>query len=122
MNLLKRWDLKIGTRLAQKLGIKGGVGGAALHGHTLLTTRHLVPDIMGTEFLPDLNGKIIPYKEVVKDRRSVKNRVVTTAFVNYLVDNLIADTTAWGDFKFHDSGIGTNAEAIGDTALQTSPV
>ena len=44
---------------------------------------------------------------------------VTTAFVEYLVDNLIAETSAFGDFKFHDTGIGTTAENITDTALET---
>ena len=45
--------------------------------------------------------------------------VVTDAFVNFLVDNLVAETAEIGDFKFHDSGTGTNAEAVGDTTLQT---
>lgn len=45
-------------------------------------------------------------------------RVVTTAFVNYLVDAMQADQ-AFENFKFHGWGTGTNAEAVGDTALQT---
>jgi len=52
-------------------------------------------------------------------RRVTKDKVVTTAFVNYLVDNLQVETAAWGDFKYHDSGTGVVAEAIGDTALGT---
>ena len=47
-------------------------------------------------------------------------RVVTTAFVNFVVDNLIADTTEFGDFKFHDSGEGNTAENITDTDIETT--
>lgn len=47
-------------------------------------------------------------------------RVVTTAFVNFVVDMLQADTTEIGDFKYHDSGVGVTAEASGDTAMETT--
>jgi hypothetical protein len=48
-------------------------------------------------------------------------RVVTTVGVNYLRDDFAAGAGSAdiSNFKYHDSGIGTNAEAIGDTALQT---
>ena len=59
------------------------------------------------------NGKVI-------GKRIVKNKVVTTAFVNDIVDNLIAEVAAFGDYKFHDSGIGTTAEAAADTGLVTA--
>jgi len=58
------------------------------------------------------NGKVI-------DEREVINKKVTTAFVNFIVDQLITETSAFGDFKYHDSGTGTNAENASDTALQT---
>lgn len=47
-------------------------------------------------------------------------RVVTTALVNFLVDNLQTDTTELGDFKYHDSGVGTTAENAADTAMETT--
>jgi hypothetical protein len=47
-------------------------------------------------------------------------RVVTTAFVNFVVDQLIAETTEFGDFKFHDSGVGNTAENITDTDIETT--
>ena len=50
----------------------------------------------------------------------VSNKVVTTAFVEYMVDEMIAETTAWGDFKFHDSGVGDTAAVIGDTDIETT--
>jgi hypothetical protein len=47
-------------------------------------------------------------------------RVVTTAFVNFVVDQLQTETSVFGDFKFHDSGVGTTAENITDTAMETT--
>lgn len=47
-------------------------------------------------------------------------RVITTAFVNFMVDQLQTETSVWGDFKFHDSGVGTTAAAVGDTDIETT--
>ena len=47
-------------------------------------------------------------------------RQVTTAFVNFVVDELIAETTEFGDFKFHDSGEGNTAEDPSDTDIETT--
>ena len=47
-------------------------------------------------------------------------RQVTTAFVNFVVDELIAETTEFGDFKFHDSGEGVTGENITDTDIETT--
>lgn len=49
-------------------------------------------------------------------------RVVTTAFVNFVVDQLQTETSVFGDFKYHDSGVGTTAENITDTAMETTDV
>jgi hypothetical protein len=46
-------------------------------------------------------------------------RVVTTAFVNFMVDQLQTETSVWGDFKYHDCGTGVGAEAVGDVGLGT---
>ena len=50
----------------------------------------------------------------------VSRHLVTTAFVNYMVDQLQAELAAWGDFKFHDSGVGVTAAAVGDTDIETT--
>lgn len=47
-------------------------------------------------------------------------RVVSTAYVTMLVDELQATVTAHSSYKYHDSGTGTTAEAVGDTALVTA--
>ena len=50
----------------------------------------------------------------------VAHGLVTTAWVNFLVDNLQADTTEFGDLKFHDSGVGVTGATIGDTDIETT--
>lgn len=45
--------------------------------------------------------------------------VITTAGVNYLVADMGGGAGDINLFKFHGIGTGTNAEAVGDTALQT---
>lgn len=50
----------------------------------------------------------------------VSARVVTTAFVNFVVDQLQTETSVWGDFKYHDSGVGTTDPAVGDTDIETT--
>lgn len=47
-------------------------------------------------------------------------RVVTTAFVSFVVDQLQTETSVFGDFKYHDSGVGITAENITDTAMETT--
>jgi hypothetical protein len=47
-------------------------------------------------------------------------RVVTTAFVNFVVDQLQTETSVFGDYKYHDAGVGTTAADVGDTAIETT--
>ena len=68
----------------------------------------------------ELNVKLIRANGELVDYGVVSYRLVTTAFVEYMVDTLVADATAWGDFKFHDSGIGVVAAAVGDTDMGTT--
>lgn len=49
---------------------------------------------------------------------TLSTRVVTTAGVNYIVD-AFQNTVEVENLKFHGFGTGTNAEAVGDTTLQT---
>jgi hypothetical protein len=67
-----------------------------------------------------LEGKLIKKDGEVIDYGILGHRVVTTAFVNLMVDQLQTETSVWGDFKYHDSGVGTTAEAVGDTAMETT--
>lgn len=56
----------------------------------------------------------------VVDYGLVGTQKVTAAFVNLLVDNLQAETAAFGDFKYHDCGVGTTIESAADTGLATA--
>lgn len=47
-------------------------------------------------------------------------RSVTTAFVTFLVDQLQTETSVFGDFKYHDSGVGVTAENITDVGIETT--
>lgn len=67
-----------------------------------------------------LSCKLIRANGQVVDYSVVGYRVVTDAFVNFMVDQLQAETAEWGDFKFHDSGVGVTAEAAGDTDIETT--
>ncbi|MCW4050357.1 MAG: hypothetical protein NWE89_11550 [Candidatus Bathyarchaeota archaeon] len=55
----------------------------------------------------------------IEDLGIVSAHSVTDAFVAELVDTLQSAVAGFSTYKYHDSGTGTNAEAAGDTALQT---
>ena len=59
------------------------------------------------------DGRVVDYGLICTQK-------VTTAFCALMVDQLQAETSVWGDFKYHDSGVGTTAEADGDTAIETT--
>lgn len=92
---IKGWFAeKIGMPIAQKLGVLVALG-----------TLEII--------LVKKDGTRVNYG-------AVSRRVVTTAFVNYVVDQLQTETSTFGDFKFHDSGVGTTAENAADTAMETT--
>lgn len=70
--------------------------------------------------LGKLDIRLIKKTGEVIDYGTVGYRVVTTAFVNFLVDQLQTETTEIGDFKYHDSGVGGTAENITDTDIETT--
>ncbi len=47
-------------------------------------------------------------------------RMITTAFVDFVTDQLQTETSVFGDFKYHDSGVGTTDPAITDTDIETT--
>ena len=47
-------------------------------------------------------------------------RVVTTAYCEFMVDQHQTESSVIGDYKFHDSGVGTTNEANGDTDIETT--
>lgn len=59
------------------------------------------------------------YREIEGGERVVVDRKITDAFVAYMVDSLQGTQGNWVNFKYHDSGTGTDAEAVGNTGLGT---
>ena len=68
-------------------------------------------------FTSELYGTLYRKDGEVVHLGLLSRRVVTDAFAEFLVDELIAETSEWGDFKFHDQGTDNTAESTGDTAL-----
>lgn len=66
-----------------------------------------------------LSIKVFRKDGSVEDLGIVSTHQITNAFVNYLTDSLQGTQADWINFKYHDSGTGTNVEAVADTALQT---
>ena len=84
----------------------GGAGGGAIMAHTTLTARKKELGKDGEYYYTD-------------ERRVVRDKVVTDDFCEYIVDNLITEVAAFGDFKYHHSGTGVGAEAAADAGLGT---
>jgi hypothetical protein len=59
------------------------------------------------------NGQVIDYGIVA-------HGLVTTAFVNLLVDEMQAAAAEIDDFKYHDSGVGVTPAAVGDVDIETT--
>ena len=63
-------------------------------------------------------GLLDPRELLVEDHGLVSKKVVTTVGVGYIVD-AFQNSTELENMKYHGLGTGTNAEASGDTTLQT---
>jgi hypothetical protein len=53
----------------------------------------------------------------LEDVGRVSRGKVTTAFRDFEIDNLIAESATYGDYKYHEVGTSATAEANTDTAL-----
>lgn len=112
-------------RTLESVGISKltGYGNGVIVGHTELSARHFTPDKNGEHRRTIKKFGFIEirrrFREVIEDRRVVYDKVVTTAFVNFIVAQLQTETSIFGDFKYHDSGTGTGDEAVGNTTLGT---
>lgn len=74
--------------------------------------------------IPTFYGQVWATKRFADGRKLcyglVSNRVVTTALVDLMVDQLIVESSVWGDFKHHDSGVGVTGAAVGDVDIETT--
>jgi len=81
----------------------------------------LVSKTMGVAvLLPELRIRHFKRNGTIVDYGVVGYQKVTTAFCEYMVDQLQTETSTWGDFKYHDSGVGVTGEANGDVAMETT--
>ena len=66
-----------------------------------------------------LTAKVLRKDGTVIDLGILATKVVTTAFVNFVVDQLQSSSGEIAAFSYHGMGTGSTAEAVGDTALVT---
>jgi len=74
--------------------------------------------ISKTGFQATLSARVKYPDGKIVDRGVISRRCVTDAFVEFLVDKLVAAGNI-NLFKYHDAGIGTTAENATDSALET---
>lgn len=103
------WRLRNWLRLPFMLGLLGW-----LLGHAYMRVFG-APILLGR-----LDARLIRKDGSMVDYGTLGFRVVTTAFVSFVVDQLQTETSVFGDFKFHDSGVGATAENASDTDMQTT--
>jgi hypothetical protein len=103
------WRLRNWLRWPFLVGLVGWVLG---HGYMRLFG---APVLLGR-----LEARLIKRDGQVINYGTLGFRVVTTAFVTFLVDQLQTETAVFGDFKYHDSGVGATAENAADTDMGTT--
>jgi len=112
---LTRWRNR---KLAKKLR-----RGEIPHGRTdpQLAIEALQNSLRGvmTECYGILSARVFRKGAGIEDLGLISVQKITVAFRDYLVDNLQAELTAFGDFKYHAVGTDNTAEANTDTALNT---
>ena len=85
------------------------------------TLRHAVAKTLGMNHMLGRLRIVLTQADGRKVNYGVVScNLVTTAFCEFMVDQLIAETTVWGDFKFHDSGVGVTGANITDTDIETT--
>ena len=109
----KKLEFKLKHGLAQRGRVLEG-GGSMTGGGKVGFAGTLRTKLVVRHLRKNAKGK---YEEIGK--REVLNKKVTTAFVNFIVDQLIAESSIFGDVRYHDSGTGTTAESNADTAMET---
>ena len=91
-------------------------------GYVIVYIGDIINRVLGRgciRMVAELSARLIRKDGMEVDYGVVSRRVVTDAFVAALVDTLQSAVASFSDFKWHDSGTGTNVEAAADTALQT---
>lgn len=115
--------------LGGALGVKVNRMGRAPLAWKIGNLGHVVPGLLQDAVAKALGMNHMAAKlyavKIGRDGRRVDygligTQKVTTAFCELMVDQLQTETSVWGDFKYHDSGVGTTGEADGDTDIETT--
>lgn len=67
-----------------------------------------------------LKARLIKADGSIVDYGVIAHGLVTDAWTAFLVDNMQTETAEFGDFKYHDSGVGTTGAATTDTDIETT--
>ncbi len=86
-----------------------------LRAHPVTTHPELYQPIMRRKYL-GLFGKPVPVT------RAVRDKLVTDDFAEFVAAQLITETSAFGDFKYHHSGTGVGDENAATDAGLGTPV
>jgi len=70
-----------------------------------------------TECYGILSARVFRKGAGIEDLGLISIRKITTAFRDFIVDQLQTETSAFGDFKYHANGTDNTGEANTDTAL-----
>ena len=103
------WRLKNTLRWAY---IWGWLANGAARAFTRITG---IPCMIG-----ELRARLFRANGEVIDYGVLGRRVVTTAWVNFIVAQLQTETSEFGDLKYHDSGVGVTAADVADTDIETT--
>lgn len=99
---------------------KSGQGGQTKFEGDLQAALRIARQFQGVLLLTSsLSVRVFRRDGRVEDLGVVCRHLVTTAFVNYMVDQLQSESSTWGDFKYHECGTGTTDPAVGDTDIET---
>jgi hypothetical protein len=93
----------------------GFVKGWLAHNFGLFTSKLLNVAVL----LPELKIRLFHQGRTI-DYGTVGYQKVTTAFCELMVAQLQTETSVWGDFKYHDSGVGATGEQNTDTGIETT--
>jgi hypothetical protein len=119
--LFRSAKVLVGAKVSETMGFVSMVGTLEAKLHRFYS---YIPGV-GLHFGPGRwqDGKFIPdfnaWDPAIIDYGFLSARVVTDTGVAFLVDDWDANGQDISTMNFHGCGTGTNAEAVGDTALQT---
>ena len=122
-NLTMQGKLSIKPNLAKRVSLKWRLANwLTIRFLWNCFTYHLAKIFSKVTKIPTWTGRLHIVKHHGKDGSRTNYGwaaygLVTDAFVEFMVDQLQAETAEWGDFKFHESGTGVVAANVADVDI-----